>query len=215
MKTSPEHTKAEILKSHPQWPRCRSLLLAGAVWCIATSLALLLAASASPAPSATAATDASGDIKKPKVPPLLCVPPGHKAALHAYGIGVQIYVWTVNETNAAQSAWVLRAPSAALFDEDGMFIGYHYKGPTWESRGGFSQVEGVVRQRCPAVASNAVPWLLLQGTNASGTGTFDRTTYIQRVNTTGGLPPTAPGTEAGQRSRSPYTSEYYFYRAAK
>ena len=196
-------------------------VLSAAAWLAACALSLSLAggasltpAAASPEPAAgTAAADATGDVKEPKVPPLLCVPPGHTATLHAYAIGVQIYVWTVNETNAAKSAWVLRAPSAALFDADGMFIGYHYKGPTWESRGGFSQVEGVILQRCPAMASNAVPGLLVQGTNASGRGDFAHTTYIQRVNTTGGLAPKSPGTEDGQRARVPYTAEYYFYSA--
>ncbi len=197
--------------------------LSAGAWLAALALSLALVGCASHTPTAassepaavTADTDAAGNIKEPKVPPLLRVPPGHKLTLHAYAIGAQIYVWTVNETNVAQSAWVLRAPSAALFDAEGMFIGYHYKGPTWESRGGFSQVEGVVRQRCPAIASNAVPWLLLQGTNATGTGTFDHTTYIQRVNTTGGLAPKSPGTEDGQRVRVPYTAEYYFYREVK
>jgi hypothetical protein len=54
---------------------------------------------------------------------------------------------------------------------------------------------------------NAVP------TNTVGPGIFARTTYIQRVNTKGGLAPTAPGTSIGAIAEVPYTAEYYFYRA--
>jgi Protein of unknown function (DUF3455) len=34
-----------------------------------------------------------------------------------------------------------------------------------------------------------------------------------RVNTAGGLPPTAPGAYIGAEEEVPYTAEYYFYRA--
>jgi hypothetical protein len=36
--------------------------------------------------------------------------------------------------------------------------------------------------------------------------------YIQRVNTTGGLAPVEPGEEPGEEARVPYTADYYFYR---
>ena len=39
-------------------------------------------------------------------------------------------------------------------------------------------------------------------------------TFIQRVNTTGGIAPAAPGTTVGEEARVPYTAEYFFYRAA-
>jgi hypothetical protein len=38
-------------------------------------------------------------------------------------------------------------------------------------------------------------------------------TYIQRVNTSGGLPPSDPGPFIGAEEEVPYTAEYYFYRA--
>jgi hypothetical protein len=40
-------------------------------------------------------------------------------------------------------------------------------------------------------------------------------TYVQRVNTAGGLPPAAPGSFVGEEKHVPYTTEYYFYRAAE
>jgi hypothetical protein len=48
-----------------------------------------------------------------------------------------------------------------------------------------------------------------------GLGIFQRTTYIQRVNTTGGLAPADAPTQVGQEARVPYTAEYFFYREEK
>jgi hypothetical protein len=59
----------------------------------------------------------------------------------------------------------------------------------------------------------AIPWLLLQTVSTEGPGIFHRVTYIQRVNTTGGLAPPAPGSSIGAEVEVPYTAEYYFYRA--
>ncbi len=175
-------------------------------------LASLVASS--PRPPSVLPADVAADLTEPEVPASLRVPAGNTPLFHAYAIGAQIYHWKVNKTNAASSAWVLQAPSAGLFDKNGVVVGYHSAGPSWESQGGRSAVEGVVLQRSAADA-NAIPWLLLQATNAVGHDIFERTTYIQRVNTTGGLAPKTPGTEDGQRSRSPYTAEYYFYCAQK
>jgi len=41
------------------------------------------------------------------------------------------------------------------------------------------------------------------------------TTFIQRLNTTGGLPPAASecdATTVGTRAEVPYTADYYFWR---
>jgi hypothetical protein len=45
-------------------------------------------------------------------------------------------------------------------------------------------------------------------------GIFSTVNQILRVNTTGGLIPTTPGTTVGQEARVPYTAEYYFYSLA-
>jgi hypothetical protein len=62
--------------------------------------------------------------------------------------------------------------------------------------------------------STAIAWLLLQSTETSGPGIFDGITFIQRVNTVGGVPPSDPGTSVGELKEVNYTAEYYFYRAA-
>lgn len=74
-----------------------------------------------------------------------------------------------------------------------------------------SSVVGSALANC-SVDPNAIPWLLLTATTSQGPGPFARTTYIQRVNTTGGRPPAWSGT-ANETVWVPYTAEYYFYRA--
>jgi len=100
-------------------------------------------------------------------------------------------------------------------------VGIHYAfaGPTrpaWESASG-SRVVAARTVAPVTVDTNAIPWLVLNAVpeNTIGPGIFERTTYIQRVNTTGGLAPSSPPTALGQEARVPYTAEYYFYRAVK
>jgi len=104
------------------------------------------------------------------------------------------------------------APEADLFANPGGtgLIGVHYAGPTWESVSG-SKVVGLVEQRCIA-DSDDIPWLLLSAVSSEGPGPFGHVTYIQRVNTSGGIAPTQAGNNPGDLARVPYTTEYYFYR---
>ena len=150
------------------------------------------------------------DQRSPDVPANLKVPDGNKVEFHVYAVGVQIYVWTVTGTG---SSWVFQAPEAVLSaSPEGGTVGRHYAGPTWESNSG-SKVVGK-RLAGSTVDPKAIPWLLLQAKTTQGPGVFARTTYIQRVNTTGGLAPSTPGTSDGEVARVSYTAEYYFYRAA-
>ena len=48
-----------------------------------------------------------------------------------------------------------------------------------------------------------------------GPGVFDGVTFIQRVNTVGGLPPAEDGAFVGEEARVPYAADDYFYRAAR
>jgi hypothetical protein len=135
----------------------------------------------------------------------ITVPSGHEFYFHAYARGVQIYRWT-------GTTWTFVAPSAVLYaDAKGKErVGTHYAGPTWQSvKGG--TVVGAVVERCSADA-RSIPWLLLSGTPDGRPGIFQRTTYIQRLNTVGGNAPTVAGTFIGEQKNVPYTADYLFYR---
>jgi hypothetical protein len=131
---------------------------------------------------------------------------------------VQVYVATASTNSPTGFAWTFREPIAVLFDADENVVGIHYAfaGPTrpaWESESG-SRVVGARSVAPVTVDTNAIPWLILSAvpTNTVGPGIFERTTYIHRVNTTGGLAPATPPTAAGQEASVPYTAEYFFYR---
>lgn len=128
----------------------------------------------------------------------------HGMIFHAYAIGVQIYRWD-------GSSWVLIAPDATLYAESGYHgkIGKHYGGPTWESNSG-SKVLGHKIKEC-SPDSSAIPWLLLESVSSDGPGLFGNVSYIQRLNTAGGIKPSNPGSVVGETKRIPYTAEYVFY----
>jgi len=136
-----------------------------------------------------------------------------RLAFHAYARGVQIY-------KRVGTAWTLVGPSAVLTaNADGTgVVGFHYlnttgpTGPAWQGVSG-SKVVGILpaMKSCLADAS-AIKWLLIQAAASEGPGIFDGTTFIQRLNTAGGLAPSYAGSE-GEIVEVPYTAEYFFYKA--
>jgi hypothetical protein len=150
---------------------------------------------------------AGEDNRAPEVPPEIEVDPDNKVHFHTYAEGVQIYSWN-------GSSWVFVAPDAVLFDADRNVVGSHYAGPTWESQSG-SKVVAARVSSAPSPNANSIPLLLLEARTAEGPGIFARTTYIQRVNTVGGVAPSAPGASVGEEARVFYTAEYFFFRGTK
>jgi hypothetical protein len=177
-----------------------------------TRLFVLLAVAILALPSAAAAR-AKGGGRAPELPLPLCesiqVPAGNKVAFHVYALGVQVYKWN-------GTAWVFVEPVANLYADKGFHgqVGTHYAGPTWESNSGSRVVaRRVVNTGCTPNAQ-AIPWLLLETVTTDGPGIFNSTTFVQRVNTTGGIAPTSPGSTVNEVKEVPYTAEYFFYRAA-
>jgi len=81
--------------------------------------------------------------------------------------------------------------------------------PTIASGGIGSGVRGV------SPDPTAIPWLLLSATKTTagrGGHLLSDTTFIQRLNTTGGLAPAGTCT-SGQTAAVPYTADYYFWKA--
>ncbi|HEX8191245.1 MAG TPA: DUF3455 domain-containing protein [Pyrinomonadaceae bacterium] len=176
---------------------------------LVTRLFVLLAVATFAAQSARANESDRG----PELPLPLCqsirVEAGNEVASHAYALGVQVYRW-----NGA--AWVFVEPVANLYADRGFHgqVGTHYAGPTWESNSGGRVVARRVANTGCTPDAKAIAWLLLETVTTDGPGIFGGVTFIQRVNTTGGVAPAAPGTFVGEEARVPYTAEYFFYRAA-
>jgi hypothetical protein len=149
--------------------------------------------------------------KLPTIPAALAVPEGNRLGFVLYGDGVQIYDCKLGAAGAL--AWVFRAPEADLLWH-GHVVGTHYVGPTWEGRDG-STVVGT-RVNGVSVDASAIPWLLLQGTAHTGSGPMAKVTYIQRLETVGGLAPTSgcDDAHAGAVAEVEYTATYAFYEAS-
>jgi hypothetical protein len=149
----------------------------------------------------------------PDVPTDLQVPDGNDVFLVGHAVGVQVYGCTLT---ASGTAWTLVAPRADLYGDRGQLLATHFAGPTWRATDG-SQVVGK-REAGVTVDPTAIPWLKLSAASTSAGLEGDRllrTTFVQRVNTTGGLPPAASScdsTSVGARAETPYTADYYFWR---
>jgi hypothetical protein len=153
-----------------------------------------------------------GAATAPSVPPNLAVPPGNVLFLVGHARGYQIYTC---QPQGSGYAWVLQAPWAGLFDHAGNAVALHYGGPSWTAPDGSTVVAARV-DSAPAPSGNAIPWLLLRATSTSGPpGAFSSVTYIQRINTTGGLAPVGgcDASNVGAVAAIYYTADYYFYRA--
>jgi Protein of unknown function (DUF3455) len=149
----------------------------------------------------------------PAVPGDIAVPAGHKPFLLAHAAGVQIYVCQTHETGYA---WGPATPRAVLHDDRGHQIGTHFGGPAWRVDDG-STVLGS-RVAGETVDATAIQWLLIKAESATAGTRGDRlahTTYIQRINTVGGLAPPAPDCNEDTvwtHTEVPYTADYLFWK---
>ena len=185
----------------------------------------------------------AGDIKPPPLPAGLApVPPGQKLFLVGHAVGTQNYVC---RPSGAGFAYVLFTPEATLFGDDGGQVITHYFSPnpfepntdpkvvadgmiraTWQYRD-TSTVWAKLHQNPDGtpgsvmVDQNAIAWLLLDVVGAqngpTGGDKLTGTTFIQRLNTTGGLAPStgcSSLTDVGKQAFIPYTADYFFYKQA-
>jgi hypothetical protein len=129
--------------------------------------------------------------------------------------------------------FVLFTPEATLFDHAGKQATTHYFSPnpfeggtiraTWRNSRDTSTVWGAAGPNDSSsdpnfVAPGAIAWVRLTVAGAqegpSGGDSLTETTFIQRLNTSGGLAPsTGCGSVAdvGKQAFVPYTADYFFY----
>jgi hypothetical protein len=163
-------------------------------------------------PSLGSASEAlrHGHSDVPPLPsPALAVPAGNELAFRYDAVGVQIYTCSATATGFG---WVFVAPEATLYKKR-KITGTHYAGPTWRSKDGSTVVGSKIAAATPD--ASAIPWLLLGAVSTTGNGTMTGVTFIQRLETTGGLAPATgcDATTVGAAARVPYTATYYFYKA--
>lgn len=147
------------------------------------------------------------------VPITLQPPAGNTQFMIGHATGVQIYTCTMTGTTFA---WSSSVPAATLYDDAGVAVATHFAGPTWQAGDG-STVVGSKLQSYTA-SPDAIPWLLLSAksttTGPTGGTTLTETSYIQRLNTRGGLTPPAADCNAGTVGSTqsvPYSAIYHFF----
>ena len=178
-----------------------------------------------------AQTVSSDLVKAPPVPSNIVPPAGNQAFLKGNAVGTQNYV-------CLPSGWTFLGPQATLFftfpwisGDIRQQITTHYLSPnpkeggtpraTWQSSLDTSAVWGKAiasSNDATYVAPGAIPWLLVEIVGAqrgpTGGSILSQTTYIQRVNTSGGVAPTTACT-VGSVALVPYTTDYVFYKAVR
>lgn len=159
------------------------------------------------------ATSASAMVDNAALPAPVQVPAGHSMKLWTVGIGEITYACREKADAPGGHAWVFVAPVATLFDKDNKAIGKYYGGPTWEANDG-SKVTGKQLAVAPAGEGN-IPLQLVQTSPAEGKGAMQGISYIQRLNTQGGVAPAAACNKAGvgMEQTVRYQADYVFYGA--
>ena len=172
----------------------------------------------------------------PTMPANIQAPAGNTLFLTGQAQGTQNYICL---PSASGFAWTFFSPQATLLRNFKFFgtdvqqqIITHFLSPnpqetgtprvTWQSSLDTSAVWAKALQNSsdPAfVAPGAIPWVLLEavGTRNGLTGTelLSHTTYVQRLNTTGGVAPSTGCSQSGNvgaTALAPYTADYFFYQ---
>jgi hypothetical protein len=149
------------------------------------------------------------------IPDNLKVPSGNVLLFKTFASGTQIYTCAARTDDPNAFAWTFKAPDAELWNDASEKLGTHYAGPTWEGNDG-SSVVAEVASRADAPNPGAIPWLLLKAKSTSGAGVFTNMTYIQRLETVGGVAP-AEGCDqstVGMERAVGYAATYAFYYGA-
>jgi len=140
-------------------------------------------------------------------------PTGAQMVMKAVGVGELAYECRAKAGDAASFEWAFVGPTAKLMDSSmSKEVGKYYAGPTWESTDG-SKITGKQVAVAPAAPGN-IPLQLVKAEPALGSGAMTGITYIQRVNTKGGVAPpdSCTASSVGTKKMVPYQADYVFYK---
>jgi hypothetical protein len=174
---------------------------------LSTTAVLLAGCAAVPPP------EHPGAPPRPQPPPLgffsqIKVPAGHEPTLQLSARGVQIFRC---ERLDKSLQWRFRLPDAELVDAQGQPAGHHGANFSFEHRDG-SRLLGSVVAYDKSDSPDVLPRLLLS-TKSYGKGEFAGVTYVQRVNTHGGMPPPAcDASQVNRLLRVDFSADFVFYR---
>ena len=181
---------------------------------IGAGFVALLTACATPGPAFPPASGAASTAPAPvPVPSLgffskIKVPSTHVPTLQLASTGVQIFRC---EKRDAGPVWVFRQPQADLLEPGGKTVGKHGANFSFEHDDG-SRLVSTIAAYDEASKPTDLRWLLLT-TRSFGKGALENVTHVQRVNTSGGMPPArCEASQLNQLLRVDFTSDFVFYR---
>ena len=135
-------------------------------------------------------------------------PSTHEPTLQLASRGVQIFRC---EKRDAGTIWVFRQPQAELLDSSGKAVGQHGANFSFEHDDG-SRLVSTIAAYDEASKPTDLRWLLLT-TRSFGKGALESVSHVQRVNTSGGMPPVrCEASQLNQLLRVGFTSDFVFYR---
>ena len=145
------------------------------------------------------------------LPEAVRVPAGQKQLMATTGVGEITYECREKKDMAGAHEWAFVAPVATLYAADRKVVGKYYAGPTWESADG-SKVTGKQVAVAPA-SPGSIALQLVKAEPAMGAGAMQGVSYIQRLNTKGGVAPAMACDAAGKgkRQQVAYEADYVFY----
>lgn len=149
-------------------------------------------------------------------PAAITVPAGNKLALTLLGAGDLAYECKAKADMPGVYEWTFAGPIAVLYDKTSKAAaGKYYAGPTWEANDG-SKVGGKQLGVSPSMNASSIPLQLVQAGASTGTGAMSGITFIQRMNTKGGVAPkdSCGAANAGAKTMVKYEADYLFYKAS-
>lgn len=145
------------------------------------------------------------------LPEAVRVPAGQKLMMATSATGEITYECREKKDMAGAHEWAFVGPVATLYGADKKMVGKYYAGPTWEAADG-SKVTGKQVAVAPATPGS-IPLQLVKAEPAMGAGAMTGVSYIQRLNTKGGVAPAMACDAMGKGKRQvvAYEADYVFY----
>lgn len=148
------------------------------------------------------------------LPALIQVAAGNTLVLEAKAEGTIAYECRKEQAPLTAYKWVVDGPDAILKDKNGKEIG-KYEGPParWSLDDG-SFVTGSQVAVSPNGSKN-IPYQLVKADVSGGLGKLTALSYVQRVNTLGGVAPSKKCSADNERDKVEvgYQAEYRFWKA--
>jgi hypothetical protein len=156
---------------------------------------------------------AQTDAAQKDLPALIQVATGNSLVLETKASGTIEYQCSKEQAPLTTYKWTMAGPKAELMDKEGDKVG-DYSGPParWAHEDG-SFVTGSQVAVSPNGNKN-IPLQLVKADVAGGQGVLTTISYVQRVNTKGGVAPSkkCSAENEGDKAEVKYSAEYRFWK---